>query len=162
MGYTHYFERKRDLHEEDANFLFQMYAAGVQQIVQRAHERGIAIADRFGERIGAEILDDLIAFNGLDEEKYETFLVRAVPEPYNPERKWEDQEWEFNFCKTRHLPYDEVVTACLILMKEVYGSLVKISSDGTWELDWTEGRELYESATGKEAKFPFVEEKVAN
>ena len=162
MGYTHYFKRQRNISNEEANSLFKAYAVGVEKIVQKAHERGIAIADRFGERIGVEILDDYIAFNGLDEESCETFLVRAMPEPYNPERRWEDQDWEFNFCKTRHLPYDEVVTACLILMKDVYGSRVKISSDGEWELDWTEGRELYESAIGEEAKFPFVEEKVVS
>ena len=54
----------------------------------------------------------------------------------------------FDFCKTRSTTgYDREVTACLILLKDVMGDDVKVSSDGGWE-EWIRGRALYSEAFG--------------
>lgn len=44
----------------------------------------------------------------------------------------------FDFCKTRGLPYDSAVTACLIAAKLIFGAYIRVSSDGDLE-DWESG-----------------------
>ncbi len=61
---------------------------------------------------------------------------------------------ESNFCKTNQHPYDQVVTACLIILKARLGPLIQVSSDGRKE-DWSAGLILAKSVTGlKTLKIP--------
>ena len=53
----------------------------------------------------------------------------------------------FQFCKTAQLPYDQVVTACLIVLSHRLGGLVKVSSDGRAE-DWNAGLVLAKHVLG--------------
>lgn len=43
-----------------------------------------------------------------------------------------------DFCKTNRLPYDTVVTACLIILKHRLGEMIEVKSDGRQD-DWNDG-----------------------
>jgi hypothetical protein len=61
----------------------------------------------------------------------------------------------FNFCKTRALPYDAVVTACLLVARDHFPSYeLSISSDGSWPDDWQDGSKLYSAVLGRTPKYP--------
>ena len=68
-----------------------------------------------------------LAFNGLGDDGHETFLLSKFA-----------QQCEFNFCKTACKPYDSVVTACLVALKDRLGDDVDVSSDGDTD-DWAAG-----------------------
>lgn len=130
MGYTHYFTKKETDREDSRRF--DMFAQGARTIIDYATKyEGIKIGD-------LEISDEIVIFNGVGEDSHETFY-------------WAKDASGFNFCKTAYKPYDVVVTACLIHLKDVYGDLVDIGSDGQWS-DWTLGARLYRNATGLTAE----------
>jgi hypothetical protein len=141
MGYTHYF-RKTHENREDSR-MFDMFGQGVRTIIEYATKYdGIQIADGQGEHLDKwEVTDELIRFNGYGEDSHETFY-------------WVPDGGELNFCKTAHKPYDTVVTACLLHLKDVYGDSVSIGSNGGWS-DWKDGATLYRNATGLTASTPF-------
>jgi hypothetical protein len=60
-----------------------------------------------------------------------------------------------NVCETGRKPYDEVVTAALIVARECFGpEILEIASDGTWTKDWAAGRALAEKVLGRAASNP--------
>lgn len=135
MGYTHYFTKTAA--DRDDALRFEMFAQGARRIIDYAKTyEGIKIGD-------LEISDEIVTFNGVGEESHETFY-------------WSIKADGFDFCKTAYKPYDAVVTACLIHLKDVYGELVEIASDGSWA-DWTLGARLYRNATGLTAENPMKE-----
>lgn len=140
MGYTHYYQRSLDSNDPE---LYDKVRKGFTELVKNAELNGITVADAFGEKAGAWQADgERIAFNGLGEKSCETFsFSQIVP----PQPHWRANEKTFfDFTKTEYRPYDALVCATLILIKEVYGSQVEVSSDGGWE-DWADGYELYYS-----------------
>jgi hypothetical protein len=62
----------------------------------------------------------------------------------------------FNFCKTAGKPYDEVVTACLLVARDHFPEdILSIDSDGSWsDGDWQEGTKLYTTVLGRPARNP--------
>jgi hypothetical protein len=54
---------------------------------------------------------------------------------------------ESDFCKTARLPYDTVVTACLIVLKHRLGDLIDVSSKGRQD-DWNDGLILARKVLG--------------
>jgi hypothetical protein len=135
MGYTHYFTKAAA--DRDDALRFEMFARGARTIIDYAKTyEGIKIGD-------LEISDEIVVFNGVGEDSHETFY-------------WAIDGSGFNFCKTARKPYDTVVTACLIHLKDVYGDLVDIGSDGSWS-EWTLGARLYRNATGLTAENPMKE-----
>ena len=144
MGYTHYFTKTAATYDDARRF--DMFAAGAKRIIEYATTYdGIALAGWDGEVEGAwEITDEVVRFNGLGMDSHETF-------------SWSREESGFNFCKTARKPYDAVVTACLIHLKDCYGDAVDIGSDGYWS-EWSDGARLYRNATGLTATAPFKEE----
>lgn len=146
MGYTHYV--RRDV-EKTNNFEdFDLFVQGFNALHKVAvEELGIEIGDGLGKTRNPKVTLDKVVFNGLGEMSHETFV-------------WaQNAESSFDFCKTARKPYDALVTACLLLIKEIYGDTVKVSSDGEWH-EWRAGRHLYEKTFNVSPKFPFVEEKV--
>ena len=130
MGYTHYFTRQRPDREDSRRF--EMFARGARTIIDYATTYdNIKIGD-------LEISDEIVTFNGVGADSHETFY-------------WALDASGFNFCKTARKPYDAVVTACLIHLKDVYGDLVDIGSDGSWS-EWQDGARLYRNATGLTAE----------
>lgn len=79
-----------------------------------------------------------ITFNGLAPLAHETFEIRRAPTSL---RKWQ-------FCKTNGLPYDEVVTAMLIVFKLHLGDSIRLRSDGGWQTEWDPGRSLVVECLG--------------
>jgi hypothetical protein len=144
MGYTHYLKRSLDSNEPE---LYEKVRKGFIELVKKADLNGIVVADAFGEKAGAwEASGERIAFNGLEPQACETFhFSQIVP----PAPDWDkDAKTSFNFCKTQMHPYDTLVCATLILIKDVFGKQVEVSSDGGWE-EWSEGLALYTSVFGK-------------
>ncbi len=86
----------------------------------------------------------LVRFNGIREDGHETFYFDRVQEVAD---YLDDKTMAFGFCKTAQKPYDCYVTACLIWAKMVFGSDVRISSDGEIA-DWQAGKEIVEKALG--------------
>lgn len=119
MGYTHYWTTLQPI-DADA---FDKLQKGIKAIIETAIDAGIPIYDESTNRT--------IAFNGVGRNAHETFVIQVG-------------DTGFNFCKTAEKPYDAVVTASLVLLKEQLGSEVEIDSDGDWS-DWESGRLLYET-----------------
>jgi hypothetical protein len=147
MGYTHYFS-KVGVTKDDA-LRFEMFANGARTIIEYATTQDkIQIADGMGENLGKwEVSKELVSFNGLGADSHETFY-------------WGSDADGFNFCKTARKPYDAVVTACLIHLKECYGLAVDIGSDGSWSGEWQDGARLYRNALGLTAENPMATEEV--
>jgi hypothetical protein len=116
MGYSHYFQ----LHSEPAQTRWQTFTSGVNSIIKASDVR-----------LESEITDSRIVLNGIGADSHETFYIQKG-----------DIKW--NFCKTAHKDYDEVVTAILILARYLFPDF-SVSSDGTWN-DWRIGRELFAKA----------------
>lgn len=140
MGYTHYWYKQ--LGEYPAQWA--AFAEKCRAIVDLAEEQGTPLAGGLGDG-RPEITEEIVWFNGLDPDGYETFHVDANQkiDMWSTVR----DEKAFGFCKTGRMPYDRVVTACLIALKCTHGDLVVIDSDGSWA-EWGEGVSLFEAATG--------------
>jgi hypothetical protein len=144
MGYTHYYS-KVDSSRDDA-LRFEMFSIGARRIIEYATTYdGIQIADGMGEQLGQwQCTNETVWFNGYGPDSHETF-------------NWSIDSSGFGFTKTARKPYDAVVTACLIHLKDIYGDLVSIGSDGDWS-EWQDGARLYRNATGLTASAPFETE----
>jgi predicted secreted acid phosphatase len=124
MGYTHYWDIKVPL---DAD-TFSKLSKGIKQIVGTAQDAGIAVQD--------DSTDTVINFNGIGAGAHENFVLQLG-------------DTGFDFTKTAQKPYDMVVTASLILLKQELGNEVTITSDGQWR-DWDSGRLLFETVYDKQ------------
>lgn len=91
-----------------------------------AAEQGLAIVDNLSRRPGFDY-------------GHETFLLERSPRREGWER--EDYPYGFDFCKTARKPYDQVVTAVLILCERFCPNWRDITSDGT-PADWEPALEL--------------------
>jgi hypothetical protein len=82
-----------------------------------------------------------IELNGIGEHAHETFVF-----PHG----WSHRDGHgFNFVKTAYLPYDQVVTACLLVARHHFTKEeLTISSDGTFEM-WQPGRALFHKTLGR-------------
>jgi hypothetical protein len=145
MGYTHYYSRRLDSNDPE---LYERVRKDFIELVKQAELNGMVVADAFGEKAGAWQADgERISFNGYQDESCETFSFEQIV-PNQPHWR-ENEPTYFSFTKTNYRAYDALVCATLILIKEVYGKQVEISSDGGWE-DWAEGLALYNSVFNTE------------
>jgi len=137
MGYTHYF--RRDFSQaSNSSSSYDAFTDGVKNIVKHADVP-----------VDVSITENYVRVNGVGADGHEDFYWTKLADT------------GFNFCKTAEKPYDAVVTACLLWLKECYGEAVTISSDGYWH-EWLPGRRLFAEAFDYNAEFPFVEEKVVS
>lgn len=114
MGYTHYYQQhSKPTEQQWANFTHH-----VKELIEMSWDIELDI----------EITTDLIAINGVGDESHETFLMERG-----------NTTWDF--CKTARKPYDQVVTAVLILARYTFPDY-SLSSDGDWE-DWSIGRDIF-------------------
>ena len=130
MGYTHYYKGQVNIDEA--------LISDVKAIIKKSK---IAICDGMGEGKPELVPGELIRFNGdmSKGEDYEGFEVKA--------------EYNRDFCKTNRYPYDAVVTATLIRIAHLNDEF-EVKSDGYWDSDWADGRELYKRTFGEEAVKP--------
>ena len=125
MGYTHYWTKK-------GNWPPAKVTAAIQDMAAVIRRCEMPLADGHGEP-GTEpvIGPDCIAFNGVGELSYETFLFPGFSPP--------PSSANFAFCKTARKPYDTIVVACLLVAKHHLGAAIEVSSDGDWEDEWLNG-----------------------
>jgi len=166
MGYTHYV--KRPVKNAGSAYMFGRLSLDAKTLCDYANANGIRI--RNGEGLGEpEFTEGSFSINGDTEAfsedgrdlAHETFYWAGIPN----QSEWRiDDDENFSFCKTAYKPYDAVITAILIRAKVIYGSCVRISSDGDWDSNpnfpdgygsWAKGRELYETVFGEVAECPF-------
>jgi len=92
-----------------------------------------------------------IRFNGKGNEGHETFIItKKKPEP----KPWENGE-SFDFCKTARKPYDLAVCLSLLVCSSHAPDCIRIGSDGDWDSEWTESRNVFKELFGVEAVCPF-------
>jgi hypothetical protein len=138
--------------------MFGKLALDAKTICDYANANGIRIRNGNGEG-EPEFTEFYFSING-DAEAFtsdgrdlahETFYWAGIP----TQSEWRKDDPDFfEFCKTAMKPYDAVVTAILIRAKSIYGSCVRISSDGEWH-EWQAGRDMYEAIFGEVAECPF-------
>jgi hypothetical protein len=138
--------------------MFGKLALDAKTICDYANANGIRIRNGNGEG-EPEFTEFYFSING-DAEAFtsdgrdlahESFYWAGIP----TQSEWRKDDPDFfEFCKTAYKPYDAVVTAILIRAKSIYGSCVRISSDGEWQ-EWQAGREMYEAIFGEVAECPF-------
>lgn len=133
MGYTHYMHHFEDVSEEDFNAFREDLDAIVEQ------------ADIPLERFLSE--DDVVCLDAV--EGCETFHIFRTTGQYRDNPWGPDRDYKFSFCKTRRLPYDQIVCAGYIALKHHAGDAVELRSDGCFESDWATGVALYLEATGR-------------
>lgn len=119
MGYTHYWRQEDEIAD------WEGFCEDMEAIVEASD---VALK-RF------DLEDSYMVLDAVDGS--ESFYVTRFVEPNNF-----GVDPAFNFCKTRRLPYDEIVCAGLLALKD--RADVEVSSDGDLEGElWREGAVLY-------------------
>jgi len=85
-----------------------------------------------------------IHFNGIGDSAHESF---TFPPKQNGYEKDEDKYY-FEFTKTAYKPYDQCVTAFLLIAKHYLGDNIVLKSDGNIE-DWIKGSAMSDSYTNR-------------
>ena len=136
-GYTHYW---RWAQAPDAAALSNCIAE--MKLIIQARKIILVGPDLPGAVAGSPKIEGMkVDINGIGDDAHEPFVFPG--------------KVGFNFCKTEGKPYDEVVTACLILARDYFpDSVLAISSDGEWQ-DWSSGANLYSSVLRRRAKYAF-------
>ncbi len=131
MGYTHYWQKPKELDSE----IFKLFADDVRKIIRRVTDgewHGKKLVIRNGDGKGEpKITNDIVLFNGDAEtgSACERFCINRVDKD---ERSGTDKLNDrkggtyFRFCKTNLEPYDLVVVASLIAFKYRFGNKVKV------------------------------------
>lgn len=154
MGYTHsWYRNEAGYTDADLFTAYFVFADMARQIFDTAKRQGILLADKYGETLNGETVDNgEVSFNGYADDAYETFAwYRECP----PTQEWMDKNRYHDFCKTNKNNYDTVVTAILVAVKKAYGDAVEIFSDGA-PSEWEDGLRLFEEATGEYATAPLA------
>lgn len=125
MGYTHYWGNENNA-EIDQSKWNQSIAEAQRLVAALANEYQLADVD----------VKNGIWFNGY----CETF---SMPQTCT-------EVAAFDFCKTNHGVYDDVVVACLCLLAE---SGLSVRSDGDY-YDWAAGAKLASEFVGREVPVP--------
>jgi hypothetical protein len=84
-----------------------------------------------------------IQINGVGAEAHEDLYISRIPKFYS----WENtKEPLFRFCKTARKKYDLAVCLCLLHVETLINNddKFKMSSDGDWNVEWQQSREIYE------------------
>lgn len=91
---------------------------------------------------------EVLALNGKGDDAHESFGFPLAP--------FTADDPSFQFVKTLGKPYDEVVTACLIVARDCFGhDVLTIHSDGDWQA-WSPGANLYEKVLHRTARNPLT------
>lgn len=144
-GYTHYFT----WHQRPSAAALRDCVGEMRLLVEARRKK---LAGPEGE--GAPVIEaESLVFNGIGEDSHEPFVFPGTIERTPPIPKLDPG---FNFCKTMGKPYDEVVTACLLVARDHFPvSVLAIGSDGSWvDGDWRDGTLLYSSVFRRLARNP--------
>uniref|UniRef100_A0A2D3V5K1 Uncharacterized protein n=1 Tax=Ramularia collo-cygni TaxID=112498 RepID=A0A2D3V5K1_9PEZI len=116
MGYTHYWKIPSETQAVWEKH-WPLLVMDARVIVQAA-----------GVRLRKSIDDDAIDLNGYDE-SHEDFVLKPIC-------------IDFDCCKTAGKDYDISVSAILLRASQLSGQAIQVSSDGDWDYEWMEAREL--------------------
>ncbi|MBI5498302.1 MAG: hypothetical protein HY904_25090 [Deltaproteobacteria bacterium] len=130
-GHTHYWTW---LAPPDAHAV-ELAVAGMQRLAASRPDVAVTLERGDAGTVG-------ITLNGVGADAHEPFVFPGKD--------------RFNFCKTAQKPYDDVVTAALILARDHFdASVLRVESDGAWEAGaWVAGAQLYREVTGRDARNP--------
>jgi hypothetical protein len=133
-GYTHYFV----WHQKPDDAALKACVGEMRRIIEA---RTNILAGPDGTN-AIEIDSSHVDLNGIGDDAHEPFVFPGA--------------LGFDFCKTDGKPYDEVVTACLLVARDHFpSSILSIDSDGSWsDGDWNGGIELYRSVLGRTPRNP--------
>jgi len=123
MGYTHYWRTFRSFNETEWSIISKQ----AKRIIELAASLDIRLGDAMGENTPV-INDKEIRLNGLSPESCESFVLTQKQK--KPQEGEDATRGVFDFCKTRHLPYDSVVVSLLYLANQVAPCAIVPSSDG--------------------------------
>lgn len=140
MGYTHYWYTRKDADPE-------LLAEAGRQMAKVVEMEAVRL-----EVAELDFATGAVLFNGRGEEAHEAF---CWPPDLARRHAWmaHAQDEVFDFCKTARKPYDEAVTACLLVAKMVMGEAIALNTDGDDE-DWQDGMRLFREAIGLEPPAP--------
>jgi hypothetical protein len=134
MGYTHYYYKTKAT--PDAQW--GEFIGIVKALYEKFDPEKEIVGDSMGQVDSSPRIDkEHVVFNGLADHHGETFFIAKDT------GATENNEKGFNFCKTRQMPYDTLVVACLYAAEAV-GVIDKWTSDGD-DFSLYEGRRLYKS-----------------
>jgi len=139
MGYTHCFRKERDFSDVEWDLLTR----ATKKILKMEDLSGVKIS-RNDDGKAPVVNKNEICFNGVNDESHETFLVRKTGDT------------GFNFCKTAEKPYDVFVCMVLLASDDVAKGVLGIGSDGWWDVEWVNARELYKKLFGVEPVNPGI------
>jgi len=129
MGYTHYFTNKQQLDSE-------RFAAFIKDAALLIVGKNDIIAGPLGED-NAICTHDSIAINGIGDDSHEDFTLNVNE--------------GFKCCKTALKPYDEIVTAILLLFDDHFGDQIQIGTDGEAD-EWIIGAAFYSKTFRKRSR----------
>jgi hypothetical protein len=161
MGYTHYLDRPPELDLPT----WRRWVDDVRLILRSLPERTsitlypldgpsytLTVPLQVAGPLGTgrpQLTDELVSFNGGEHVDVDGRQVRLGCETFHVERVTQPEEWQepdvrgwiFECCKTRRMPYDLAVTACLVRLAYHFPEGVEVSSDGGPQ-EWEAGMEL--------------------
>lgn len=149
MGYTHYFNTV-EIHGK-ATEQERKYQLALKQCRKIAKYYNDDVKTYYGPKTDLRLSGYTVhapkygglSINGVQGEAHEDFCMRE----HFKENKAE-------FCKTARKPYDQVVVACLVVLKHYLGDGFAVESDGDAH-EWVNGRDLAREALGlKSLKIP--------
>lgn len=141
MGYSHYYTRIQAVKIKKAEW--DALLDDVRKI-EYAVSLKIPLVG-LDDLPGISISNRQIFFNGHSPDDFETFVLTR-----NPKSRSFDGEGEaFDCCKTGHRPYDVVVCAVLLAVKDRLGAAFKIESDGGVS-DWEDALRLATNALDRD------------
>jgi hypothetical protein len=129
MGYTHYWERPKELEVEK----FRQFALDAKKIIDYSIQIGIGLISDMTSNPEPIADEDQVCFNGSGRQGYETFFI---PRIFDPTRWLKPSEagLYFQFCKTNRNLYDLTVMSVLIAFKHHFDNVIVTSDgqDGNW------------------------------
>lgn len=127
MGYSHYFENKKDCPPEDWEKITDAFKR--LQAAAIINNDPLLIQEKSDSASAPGVDDTGIWFNGIEDDGHETFHLTRVG------------SGRFNCCKTALKPYDRVVVAVLCLANFFAPGVWDIGSDGA-DYEWQDGLAL--------------------
>ena len=127
MGYTHYFNHDEVSQETWDKISRDCFRLRTISDVPIQYDSDIAELPVFNA--------DMIHFNGVGDKGHETFVLER------------EGSSVFVFCKTARKPYDDLVTACLLIYHYYSPGTIDLSSDGDPD-EWVNGYRLAERILG--------------
>jgi methylase of polypeptide subunit release factors len=149
MGYTHYYYQQQSFTQKQ----WEKICLDAFEVVEHCVKSKVNLAFECDVSNPPEISNNKIRFNGVGNEGHETFVIQRT----KPKNQFNCGNDYFNFCKTARKPYDLAVGLILLIAKNHAPEVIKISSDGDWDVDWEEIRHAYNSLFGEDPVCPLKE-----